>query len=420
LPTRSLLDNVRILDLTHVLAGPFCTMILADLGAEVFKVEHPQTGDQVRTIPPFVGGQSHYFLATNRNKKSFACDLKNEAARELVAKLAERCDVVVDNFRPGVTGRLGLDHDTLSRANPKVITCSITGFGSEGPWKDRPSFDLVNQAMSGIMSVTGEADGPPVKTGVPIGDLGGGLWAAIAILAALNRRAVQGEGARLEISLMDGLLGLLGYLGQLALLTKQNPPRVGSGHHSIVPYGRYATSDGELVLALHVGDFWRRFAAAAGLEELIHDSRFATTAARREHRDELEPIVRRVMRSRPNAEWEELLSAAGVPHGPILGVYEALTSEFVQQSGILANMEHPTAGSVDVVSSPVRVDGVHAVGRDGCLNPSPLLGGDTVDILREVLGVDDKRIAELEEDGAIRTNDRAESASAVGPAGAEL
>jgi crotonobetainyl-CoA:carnitine CoA-transferase CaiB-like acyl-CoA transferase len=400
MPTNTnLLSGVKILDLTHVLAGPFCTMILADLGADVIKVE-PKRGDGVRTIPPNIGDESHYFLAINRNKKSIACDIKDERVRALIGRLADGCDVVIDNFRPGVVQRLGLDHETLAARKPGVITCSITGFGSTGPWSTRPSFDLVNQAMSGMMSITGEPDGPPLRTGIPIGDLAGGLWAAIAVLGALNRRATTGEGARLEVTLMDGLLGLLGYLGQLAMLSGENPPRVGNGHHSIVPYGRYATSDGELVIALHVGGFWRTFARLAGLEALITDPRFATTAARRENRDELDAIVRDVIARRTTAEWEELLTAGEVPHGPILGVYDALTSEYARTSGILAEMHHPGAGRVQVVASPVRVDGVHAVGPGGSVAPSPRLGEDTSDVLREA-GLDQAAIAELIDSGAV-------------------
>ena len=287
------LTGLRILDLSRVLTGPFCTMILADLGAEVLKLEEPGSGDQTRTVPPFVEDESHYFMAINRNKKSLVVDLKSNKGRDIARALARKSDILVENFRPGVMERLGLSPNCLQKENPELIICSITGFGQNGPKSEAPSFDLVTQALSGIMSINGEADGPPTKMGLPMGDIGGGLWAAIAVLSALQHRSVTGKGLHIDLSLLDGLVGLLGYLAEIFLVTGKNPKRVGSGHHSIVPYGRYPVKDGHIVLALHVGPFWRKFCHAVGQIELLEDPRFKTTTARQKNRDALEALVKK-------------------------------------------------------------------------------------------------------------------------------
>ena len=343
-PAEPPLSGVRVLDLTRVLAGPMATCILGDLGADVVKVEEPE-GDHVRTLPPFYPGeQSHYFLAINRNKRSIVVDVKTDEGRDLILDLVAHCDVVVENFRPGVLQRLGLGFETLKARRPDLILCSISGFGRSGPLRDQPSFDLVSQARSGVMSITGEADGPPTKLGLPLGDLGGGLWAAIAILAALHRRDRDGAPQHVDLSLLDGLMGLLGYLGQLALMTGQSPGRVGSGHHHIVPYGRFETADGYLVLALHVGAFWRRFCLAVDREDLITDPRFIDTAARRDNREDLQDIVEQILRTKTREEWEVVLSEADIPHGPVLDVVEALHQGTPRGTGLDHDRDPPDGG----------------------------------------------------------------------------
>jgi crotonobetainyl-CoA:carnitine CoA-transferase CaiB-like acyl-CoA transferase len=393
------LAGVRVLELSRVLAGPFAACILGDLGADVIKIESPDHGDEVRMVAPFYeGGESHYFLSLNRNKRSVAVDLHGREGRDLVLDLVAECDVVVENFRPYVMEAMGLGFDALSVRRPDVILCSISGYGSTGPMRDHPSFDLVTQARSGVMSITGEPDGPPTKMGLPMGDLGGGLWGAIAVLSALHRRDRTGQPQHIDLSLLEGLVGLLGYLGQLALMTGEAPERVGSGHHSIVPYGRFETADGHLVLALHVGAFWRRFCTAVRREDLIMDPRFRTTADRRTNRDELQPIVEKILRERTRAEWEMLLDEADVPHGPILDVNEALRQEQLVAREILTNVLHPTAGEVPMVRSPVRF-----VGDEGPqFRPSPLLGEHTHEVLRDLLGWDEARLHQAEATGVIR------------------
>jgi crotonobetainyl-CoA:carnitine CoA-transferase CaiB-like acyl-CoA transferase len=386
------LAGVRVLDLTRVLAGPFGTMILGDLGADVIKVEEPGHGDGVRDIGPFYpDGTSHYFLAINRNKRSIAVDMKSEAGRDLILDLAERSDVVIENFRPGVMERLGLGFETLTRRKPDIILCSISGFGRTGPMAEKPSFDLVSQALSGVMSITGEPDSPPTKMGLPMGDLAGGLWGSIAVLAALNRRHRDPSPQHIDLSLLEGLMGLLGYLGQLAMITGESPKRMGSDHHSVVPYGRFEVADGYLVIALHVGSFWRGFCRAIGREDLSDDPRFRSTRERSANRDVLLPIVQEILRTKTRAEWQRLLDQADVPHAPLLDVVEALSQEQIQARGVLQPLDHPTAGRVDVVGPVVRF-----VGDDvAALRPSPLLGEHGREVLTEVLGWTDDAIDEL-------------------------
>ncbi len=243
------LQGIRVLDFTRVLAGPSAALALADLGAEVFKIEPPGSGDETRSFPPFREGESHYYLAVNRGKKSIVLDLKSEAGVALAKELVAKCDIVIENYRPGVMDRLGLGYETLSAINPRLIYCAISGFGMNGPLKDRPSFDIVLQAMSGAMSVNGEPGGLPTKLGIPLGDLIGGINGPIGILAALHERHVTGRGRLIDISLMDGMLGMLGYLAQLAFFTGEDPKPQGSQHPNLVPYGAFPAKDGSIVIA---------------------------------------------------------------------------------------------------------------------------------------------------------------------------
>lgn len=389
---------MRILDLTRVLAGPFCTQILGDLGADVIKVEAPRIGDEVRSIPPYYPGrESHYFLAINRNKRSLVVDMKQDEGRAVILDLASHCDVVVENFRPQVLERLGLGFSTLVKRNPSVILVSISGFGRDGPLADKPSFDLVTQARSGVMSITGEPDAPPTKMGIPMGDLGGGLWGAIAVLAALCKRNIDPSPQHVDLSLLDGLVSLLGYLGQFSMLTGEIPERVGSGHHHVAPYGRFAVKDGHIVIALHVGSFWHRFCKAIGREDLLQDPQFRTTDDRRTNREQLQEIVAAILRERTTAEWDAVLTEADIPFAPILNVPDALAQAQIQHRQLLRSFDHPRAGNVSVVGSPLRFVG----SAPPAPSPPPLLGEHTEEILSGLLGYEDERVTSLIEKGIV-------------------
>jgi crotonobetainyl-CoA:carnitine CoA-transferase CaiB-like acyl-CoA transferase len=395
------LAGVKILDLSRVLAGPFASMILADLGAEVIKIEEIGRGDGTRTIPPFVNGESHYFLAINRNKQSVAVDMKKPEGRDLILKMAAHADVVLENFRAGVMDRLGLSVEALHKVNPRLVICSISGFGQTGPMRETASFDLVTQAMSGVMSINGEADGPPTKMGIPMGDVGGGMWAAIGILAALQKRNATGRGSRIDLSLLEGMMGLLGYLAELYLVTGESPGRVGSNHHSIVPYGRYPAMDGDLVIALHVGSFWRKFCGAVGREDMIEDPRFRTTAERQNNRAELERQVIEVLGTRTVKEWCEIFTKWDIPHGQVCTVGEAVEQEVIRERGLVRTVEHVRAGSVRLLGSPLLFDGFDA----SQYKPSPLLGEHTRSVLAG-LGLSDADIDNLVRDEVVGQTDR--------------
>lgn len=390
------LEGVRVLDLTRVLAGPYATQSLGDLGAEILKIE-PPAGDDTRRFPPFAGGESHYFLALNRNKKSVVIDLKREEGKELLRRLAARCDVLIENYRPGVMDRLGLGYEVLSAVNPRLVYCAISGFGQTGPWRDKPSFDIVTQAVSGVLSVNGEADRPPVKLGLPIGDMVGGIYGPIAILAALNERNVTGRGRLIDVSLHDGLIGMLGYLAQLVFLTGEDPKPVGSMHPTIVPYGSFPAADGFIIIAVLSEAFWPKLCQALERPELAADPRFATLADRREHRGLVHDLIAEITRTRTVAEWERRLEDHDVPHAPILGVGAALAHPQAVARDMVVTAEHRDIGSMRMTGRPVKFPGA----PQRPLAAPPALGQHTMEVLRDQLGCADDELRELAEKGVI-------------------
>ncbi|MGH7902971.1 MAG: CaiB/BaiF CoA transferase family protein [Candidatus Dormibacteraceae bacterium] len=395
---RAPLAGIRVFDLTRVLAGPFCTMALADLGADVIKVEGPNTPDYTRSIPPLTGGMSHYFLAVNRNKRAVSIDLKSERGQALALDLALRCDVVVENFRPGVLARLGLGYEALRARRPDIIVCSLSGFGQDGPMAGRPSVDTVVQALSGAMSVNGEPDLEPLKLGLPMGDLAGAMWGAIGILAALHDRDATGAGTHLDVSLLDSMISHLAYLAELYLTTGESPPRVGSNHQTVPAYGSYAVADGTLVLAAQMDSFWANFCTAAGRSELAADPRFRAVADRQRHYAEVEEIVSEIMLTRDRADWIRLLEAADVPHAAILSVGEALDQPHVRGRGLIREVDQPGAGRLRVVGPVLKFLTDPAPGE---LGPAPLFGQHTREVLASVLGLSDNEIQRLVEEGAV-------------------
>jgi crotonobetainyl-CoA:carnitine CoA-transferase CaiB-like acyl-CoA transferase len=390
------LEGIRVLDLTRVLAGPYATQSLGDLGAEVIKVEPPQ-GDDTRNFPPFVGRESHYFLALNRSKKSVVIDLKQEAGKDLLRRLVAKSDILIENYRPGVMDKLGLGYEALSAINPGLIYCSISGFGQSGPLRDKPSFDIVTQAMSGALSVNGEKARPPVKLGLPIGDMVGGVYGPIAILAALHERSQTGRGREIDISLHDGLIGMLGYLAQLSFVTGEDPQPVGSMHPTIVPYGSFQAADGYIIIAVLSETFWPKLCQALERADLAKDERFATLPDRREHREVLEEIISKVVASKTVAEWERRLEDHDVPYAPILGVSAALSHPHAQAREMVVTAVHRDIGEMRMTGRPVKFPGA----TQAALTAPPALGEHTREVLRDLLDVTDDEFRALSESGAV-------------------
>ena len=386
------LTGVRVVDLSRVLAGPYATMTLADLGADVVKIEHPAGGDETRTWgPPFAGGESAYFLSVNRGKRSVALDLKDPEGRDIALELCARADVVIENFRPGGAARLGLDYEAVQARRPDVVYCTISGFGSREPG-DRAGYDFTVQAESGLMAITGEPDGEPVKVGVAIVDVLTGLNAATAILAALHRRDVTGEGDRVEVSLLDTAFAALVNVGTNALLTGEEPQRYGNAHPSIVPYQPFRAADGWIAVAAANDGLYSKLCLAIERPDLAVDERYATNELRVLNREPLLAELQSVFAGRAAEEWEGLLLASGVPAGSIRRVGEALRAG--QASTRL--VDHPTAGAVELVGPPFELESAML----GASTPPPLLGQHTAEVLAE-LGIDDERLASLEERGVI-------------------
>lgn len=351
---RGPLTGITVLDLTRVAAGPFATMLLADMGADVIKIERPGTGDDSRTMDiSFRGGESGYYLGLNKNKRSIAVDLQSAEGVEIVKGLARGCDVIAENFRPGVADRLGIGYEAIRDIRPDVIYCSISGFGDSGPLREKIAYDIIAQAMSGIMSITGETDGSPAKCGAPIADLSSGVFAALGILAALLHRAETGEGQRVSTSLLGATSSLLSsYVTSRALGTPFH--RVGSAHNTLAPYQAFAGADGKyFIVAVGNDSFWAKVARALGLEELIDDPRYATNAERTKRRDELAERLQEAFLRRTAAEWLGLLEAAGVPVGPIYELDEMIAEPQMRENGYLEDVEIASGETIPMLVAPL-------------------------------------------------------------------
>jgi crotonobetainyl-CoA:carnitine CoA-transferase CaiB-like acyl-CoA transferase len=385
------LQGIRVLDFTRVLAGPSASLVLADLGAEVLKIEPPGTGDETRLFPPFRAGVSHYFLSVNRGKKSIVVDLKSAAGVALVKELAARCDILVENYRPGVMDRLGLGYDALSAVNPRLIYCAISGFGMTGPLRDRPSFDIVLQALSGALSVNGESGRAPTKLGIPLGDLVGGINGPIAILAALHERSITGRGRLLDVSLLDGMIGMLGYLAQLAFFTGEDPKPQGSEHPNLVPYGIFPALDGSIIIACLMNSFWERICQALGRQDWSADPRFETIEKRRDNRALVNELICEFTRQRTVEELVELFTEHKVPHAPLLGIKEALAQRQAVAREMVVETDHSVLGRIPIVNRAIKFPGDH----QPVPTAPPVLGQHTDEILRDILGCTAEEIAQL-------------------------
>ena len=375
------LDGLRVLDLTRALAGPFCSQMLGDMGADVLKVEQPGVGDNARGWgPPFQGGESSYFLSVNRNKRSLALNLRDERGAEVLRRLVVRSDVLLENFVPGTLDRLGFSYDACRAIRPDLIYCSISGFGQVGPERERAAYDQVLQGLGGIMSVTGDVGGPPMRVGIALADIMAGMFAAYAVQVALYHRARTGEGQMIDTSLLDGQLATLTYQAGRYFATGEAPGSSGNQHPTIVPYGVYRAADAYFNLAVGTEDLWRRFCTALGIEELRDDRRFATNRDRLAHRDALNALLEPLFASHTVAEIEALLNAASVPCGAVRDLHGVFSDPQVAALNLVCSLDHPTAGPIKVVGPPYRLSATPPAVR----LPPPLLGQHTDEVLREL------------------------------------
>ena len=399
------LSHIRVLDLSRVLAAPWCGQNLADLGAEVIKVERPGKGDDSRAFgPPWLKdskgqdtAESAYFASANRGKKSITVDLSRPEGQNLVRDLAIRSDVLLENYKYGDLARYGLGYDDLKKVNPRLIYCSVTGFGQTGPYKERPGYDFMAQGMGGLMSITGERDelpgGGPQRVGVPIVDIMTGMYASIAVCAAVAHRAETGVGQQLDLALLDTQVAFLANQAMNYLATGEVPGRLGNAHPNIVPYQTFKTADGDIILACGNDNLFRKFCEVASCQALAQDPRFATNGKRVENRDVLTPLLADIFSKRTTRDWVEALEAAGVANGPINNIKQVFEEPQVIARGVKIEVDHATAGKVPLVASPMRFSATPVEYK----LPPPTLGQHTDEILRDVLGLDAAGIARLRE-----------------------
>lgn len=392
------LSGIRVLDLSRILAGPYCTMILGDQGADVLKVERPGTGDDTRTWgPPFAGGESAYYLCCNRNKRSIVVDLKKPEGIALIRDLAKASDVLVENFTPGLMKRFGLDYDTLRSENPRLVYCSITAYGQDGPYRDRPGYDMVLSAVGGLMWITGERDGPPCKVGVAITDVLTGVYASGAITAALLWRERSGRGQYIDCALLDAQVSGLANIASNYLVAEKEATRWGTAHESIVPYQVFDTKDHPIAIAVANQKLWESFCRMMDRAQWLADERFASNPQRVQNRHILLPLISDALKERTCAEWTERFVAASIPAGPVNNMERLFADPQVAHRRMIEEVDHPTIGSLRLAGIPMKYSDTPGVVR----RPPPLLGQHTGEILREVLDYSPERIDTLSEQGVI-------------------
>lgn len=392
------LEGVRVLDFSRVLSGPYCAMILGDLGADIIKIERDGIGDDLRGWgPPFMDdGESTYFHSVNRNKRSVVLDLKTESGRDLALRLAQESDVVLENFRSGVMESLGLGYERLSELNPGLVFCSITGYGTKGPLAGSAGYDVVIQSMGGLMSVTGEPDGSPMRVGVAIVDLVTGLYSAIGILGALQSRTQSGKGQRVDLSLLESCLSVMPNLTAGYLMADKKPVRLGNGHPNTVPYKIFPTRDGNLTLAIGNDGQWRNLCKVVGHPEYADDARYAKNPERVARRAEVEELVSGWFSEKDTDEWAKLLDEAGIPCGPIHTIDRILSDPQIEALGLIKTLTHPTSGALQMIGAPFHLSGDDTEPR----LPPPRLGEHTNAVLKEVLALKDTDLQQLAQSGA--------------------
>ncbi len=388
------LQDVRVLDLTRALAGPFCTLMLGDYGADVVKIELPGTGDDTRSWgPPFIGEESAYFLSINRNKRSLTLNFKEPEAIKIFLKLAEKADVVVENFTPGVMGRFGLDYPAVKSANPKIVYCSISGFGQDGPYQNRPAYDQIMQGVSGLMSITGETDGEPQKVGIAVSDIGAGMWAAFAVMTALHHRERSGEGQHIDISMLDAQVAWLTYQAAYYFANNEPPQRLGAAHPTLVPYQAFMSQDGKYVnVAVGSERIWDRFCQGIDWPDLKANPEFALNGDRVRNRATLVPLLQEYFLTKPASHWVEVLQAVNVPAGPINDLADVFSDPQVLHRQMLLEMPHPTLNSIKQTGLPLKFSATPG----GLDRHPPLLGEHNQEILKDLgySAADVERLAE--------------------------
>ncbi|NCF67142.1 MAG: CoA transferase [Chloroflexi bacterium] len=389
------LEGLHVLDLTRVLAGPYATMILADLGADVIKLEMPISGDDARAFPPHINGESAYFMSLNRNKRSMTLNLKTTKGKELFKDMIRRVDVIVENFRPGTMERLGLGYDVLCEENSRLIYAAASGFGHTGPYSRRPAYDAIVQAMGGIMSITGQVGGTPTRVGSSIGDITAGMFTTIGILTALAHREKTGLGQKVDVSMLDSQVAILENAIARYTAAGEIPTPIGNRHPSITPFEPFDTKDGQLMVAVGNNVLWSTFCSAIAREELLDDPRFETNALRTANQSELRPLLAEPLLQKRTAEWRELFDTVGIPNGPINSVDEVVVDPQVVAREMIVEVDHPVAGKTSLPGIPIKLSATPGAVRQS----APLLGQHTVEILRDVLGYSPQQIADLEQHG---------------------
>ncbi len=391
------LEGLKILDLSRVLAGPYATMLLADLGAEVIKVEFPGKGDDSRAFGPYLNGESGYFMSINRNKKSITLNLKNDEGKEILKKLIAKVDIILENFRPGTMEKLGFSYEECKKINPTIIYAASSGYGHTGPYSKRPAYDGVVQAMGGIMSITGSLGGEPTRVGPSIGDIGAGLFTAIGVLAALEYRNKTGKGQKVDVSMLDCQVAMLENAIARYTYTGNVPAPAGNKHSSIVPFEPFDTKTTKIMVAAGNDNLWKTFCGIVGLEELVTDERFSTNPKRNENYDELRPLVAEAMMKKGADEWQELFVKNGVPSGPINTIDRVVDNEQVKARDMIVEVDHPVAGRTKMPGVAIKLS--ESPGE--VVMPAPVLGQHTEEILKEYLNYDDAKIKTLHEEGVL-------------------